>query len=188
MAAGAAAPAVTAPAPAEAAGSYQPPPQPPPLEAAVRSEGPSQAGGGTPAPPPAGVAVGPAAGSLGMGMVKKKRGRPRKYGPDGSLLMPLSPKPISASAPPSEYHPAPGMKRGRGRPGDFVKKPQHAVELESLGEMVACSAGANFTPHVITVAAGEMLDEDSVRKEMFGPQVLAHPGVPYTALSRNPTP
>lgn len=24
------------------------------------------------------------------------------------------------------------------------------------GEMVACSAGANFTPHIITVAAGEV--------------------------------
>lgn len=123
-------------APAEAAGSYQPPPQPPALEAvAARSEGPSQAGGGTTAPPPAAMEVGPAAGSVGMGMVKKKRGRPRKYGPDGSLLKPLSPKPISASAPPGEYHPAPGMKRGRGRPGDFVKKPQHSVELESLGIM-----------------------------------------------------
>ncbi|XP_010905897.1 AT-hook motif nuclear-localized protein 1 [Elaeis guineensis] len=170
LTAGAAAPAVTAPA--EAAGSYQPPPQQPPLEAAARSEGPSQAEGGTAAPRPAGVAVGPAAGSVGMGMVKKKRGRPRKYGPDGSLLMPLSPKPISASAPPGEYHPAPGMKRGRGRPGDFVKKPQHAVELESLGEMVACSAGANFTPHVITVAAGEDVTMKIISFSQQGPRAI----------------
>lgn len=28
--------------------------------------------------------------------------------------------------------------------------------LFAAGEMVACSAGANFTPHVITVAAGEV--------------------------------
>ncbi|KAL9406337.1 hypothetical protein Peur_003309 [Populus x canadensis] len=38
----------------------------------------------------------PAAGSL---PVKKKRGRPRKYGPDGSVTVTLSPKPISSAAP-----------------------------------------------------------------------------------------
>ena len=31
--------------------------------------------------------------------VKKKRGRPRKYGPDGSVALALSPKPISSAAP-----------------------------------------------------------------------------------------
>lgn len=32
---------------------------------------------------------------------KKKRGRPRKYGPDGSARIVLSPTPISSSAPPA---------------------------------------------------------------------------------------
>ncbi|EHA8590743.1 putative AT-hook motif nuclear-localized protein 3 [Cocos nucifera] len=133
--------------------------------------------------------MGPVSGSVATGMMKRKRGRPRKYRPDGSLIMPLSPVPISASVPPGEYHSAPGMKRGRGRPGEFVKKPKQGIELESLaseeisgngksgaiiilidwnyplcedrlGEMVACSAGANFTPHVITVAAGELRNSE----------------------------
>lgn len=33
------------------------------------------------------------------------------------------------------------------------------VELFLVGELVACSVGANFTPHVITVAAGEVKAE-----------------------------
>jgi len=62
--------------------------------------------------------------------VPKKRGRPRKYGPDGSLIRPLNATPISASAPmptavaPGQYTPASAvgaaMKRGRGRPLDFA--------------------------------------------------------------------
>ncbi|KAL5232054.1 hypothetical protein ABZP36_030830 [Zizania latifolia] len=60
--------------------------------------------------------------------VGKKRGRPRKYGPDGSLIRPLNATPISASVPMAAsavglYTPASAvgaaMKRGRGRPLDF---------------------------------------------------------------------
>lgn len=68
---------------------------------APRSEVPSQHGA---VPPESGNAVlGVSPVSLGMdgGTLKKKRGRPRKYGPDGSVNMPLSPSPISSSAPPS---------------------------------------------------------------------------------------
>jgi hypothetical protein len=71
--------------------------------------------------------------------VPKKRGRPRKYGPDGSLIRPLNATPISASAPMAaavaagQYTPASAvgaaMKRGRGRPLDFAaaagKQHQH---------------------------------------------------------------
>lgn len=60
---------------------------------------------------------------------KKKRGRPRKYGPDGSLLLPLNPTPISTSAPAGGDF----GKRGRGRPLDYAKKSQHGFELEPLG-------------------------------------------------------
>nr|XP_010909702.1 AT-hook motif nuclear-localized protein 1 [Elaeis guineensis] len=176
MTSGMAAPAMTPPA--EAAESYQPPqpPPPPPAQAEVAtgaaSEGPSQVGGVTTAPPPQAVAMGSVSGSVATGVMKKKRGRPRKYRPDGSLIMPLSPVPISASVPPGEYHSAPGMKRGRGRPGDFVKKPKHGIELESLGEMVACSAGANFTPHVITVAAGEDVTMKIISFSQQGPRAI----------------
>jgi hypothetical protein len=82
-------------------------------------------------------------GALALGpvamKVPKKRGRPRKYGPDGSLIRPLNATPISASAPMAaavaagQYTPASAvgaaMKRGRGRPLDFAaaagKQHQH---------------------------------------------------------------
>ncbi|RWV97944.1 hypothetical protein BHE74_00041796 [Ensete ventricosum] len=131
----------------------------------------------------AAVVVGPAAATPVAEPTKKKRGRPRKYGPDGRLLQPLNPLPISASVPSGvEYTPAAAVgaaiKRGRGRPVGLVSKsPRYGVDFEPLGipstlfvlcslflllselcdagDMVACSAGANFTPHIITVASGE---------------------------------
>ncbi|CAN1842660.1 AT-hook motif nuclear-localized protein 3 [Linum perenne] len=81
---------------------------------------------------------------------KKKRGRPRKYGPDGKLTTALSPTPISAAVPISRDYSSPSpasWKRGsRGRGLHSVKK-QHRTQYETLG--------ANFTPHVISVNAGE---------------------------------
>ncbi|KAL3521450.1 hypothetical protein ACH5RR_019599 [Cinchona calisaya] len=87
--------------------------------------------------------------------VKKKRGRPKKYGPDGSVAMALSPMPISASIPLAGDFSA--WKQSRGRSIDSYKK-KHKSELESpvpAGDRLAYSVGANFTPHVITVNAGE---------------------------------
>ncbi|KAK7389975.1 hypothetical protein VNO78_25272 [Psophocarpus tetragonolobus] len=77
--------------------------------------------------------------------VKRKRGRPRKYGPDGAVSLALTPAPAS--------HPGalPGQKRGRGRPPGSGKKQQ----LASLGELMSGSAGMGFTPHIITIAVGE---------------------------------
>ncbi|XP_047962986.1 AT-hook motif nuclear-localized protein 3-like [Salvia hispanica] len=77
---------------------------------------------------------------------KKKRGRPRKYAAaDGSILA-LSPMPISASIPFT---------------GDYSERPlnssmkKHKLDFSSPGGELACSAGGSFTPHVITVNAGE---------------------------------
>lgn len=62
------------------------------------------------------VALTPAAATNG----KKKRGRPRKYGPDGTVAPTLSPMPISSSIPlTGEF---PGWKRGRGRSVESIKK------------------------------------------------------------------
>ncbi|CAK7337097.1 unnamed protein product [Dovyalis caffra] len=82
---------------------------------------------------------------------KKKRGRPRKYAPDGTLNTALSPMPISSSIPLGDFS---AWKRGRGRPIESVKK-QHNYEYESTGDKIAYFVGANFMPHVITVNAGE---------------------------------
>ncbi|KAG6514276.1 hypothetical protein ZIOFF_024623 [Zingiber officinale] len=101
-------------------------------------------------------------GRLGKGVsqvepVKRKRGRPRKYGQEGSVALALSP--ISTSAPTSSVigsvsasgSGVPTQKRGRGRPPGTGRK----QVLASLGDWVAGSAGMGFTPHVITIAVGE---------------------------------
>ncbi|KAL5976441.1 hypothetical protein ACLOJK_020773 [Asimina triloba] len=81
-----------------------------------------------------------------MMMGRKKRGRPRKYGPDGSMALGLSP---GFASPPTLLDFS--AKRGRGRPPGSGKRQL----LTALGGWVASSAGGNFTPHVVTVAAGE---------------------------------
>ncbi|PUZ73842.1 hypothetical protein GQ55_1G020100 [Panicum hallii var. hallii] len=152
-----------------------------------------------PAAPTAAPAV-PAA-VAGRGDGKRKRGRPRKYGPDGSLLRPLNATPISASVPDdaggAQYTPAAAvgavMKRGRGRPVGFVSRatpisvavtaaaPTAAVvvsapgpqpQLGPLGELVACASGANFTPHIINVAAGEDVNMKVISFSQQGPRAI----------------
>ncbi|XP_055825167.1 AT-hook motif nuclear-localized protein 1 isoform X2 [Solanum dulcamara] len=83
---------------------------------------------------------------------KKKRGRPRKYGPDGKVNVALSPMPISASIPLAGDFSA--WKNSGSRPVDSFKT-KNKFEVETPGEKMAYSVGANFTPHVITVNAGE---------------------------------
>ncbi|CAL9757260.1 unnamed protein product [Musa acuminata subsp. burmannicoides] len=181
---------------AEGSRSFQPPPAALAV-GVVGEEKPAGEAGGMAAPvaPLAGLVVGPA--GVGVeGKVKKKRGRPRKYGPDGSLLRPLNPMPISASAPTGlEYTSVAAvgaaMKRGRGRPlGSVSKSPPYGFELEDpLGEMVACSAGANFTPHVITVPAGEDVTMKIISFSQQGPRaicILSANGVISNVTLRQP--
>lgn len=119
------------------------------------------------APPPS-MVVPPGHGT-GSEMMKKKRGRPRKYAPDGSLAITLSPMPISASIPMNGDFP--GWNQGRAQPVDtFIKKSLN-YELETNpGDRIAYFVGTNFTPHVITVNAGE----DVSMKVMFFSQQGAH--------------
>ncbi|CAH8353973.1 unnamed protein product [Eruca vesicaria subsp. sativa] len=109
--------------------------------------------------------------SSGSDLTKKKRGRPRKYAPDGSLnprasRPTLSPTPISSSIPFSgDYNSH--WKRGKAQQQqqhvDFVKKP-HGFEYGSSPATptppppsagLSCYVGANFTTHQFTVNAGE---------------------------------
>lgn len=82
---------------------------------------------------------GPANVTISAGMptsgepVKRKRGRPRKYGPDGTIS---TMSPTANSAPPASSAPAsslasPVQKRGRGRPPGSGSKQQ----LAALGEL-----------------------------------------------------
>ncbi|KAK9143685.1 hypothetical protein Syun_013085 [Stephania yunnanensis] len=120
--------------------------------------------------------------SVGLGgtatVVKKKRGRPRKYGPDGTVsTLALSPMPISASAPPPQVSRISGEKqqRGRGRPTGVLNKIYNKVEIDNSGgkgEWVSCSSGLNFTPHVITVAAGEDVTMKIISFSQQGPRAI----------------
>ncbi|XP_011100109.1 AT-hook motif nuclear-localized protein 10 [Sesamum indicum] len=103
---------------------------------------------------------------------KRKRGRPRKYGPDGSMAISMASQqqPISIAMPQQQHtfspqaaapslnlqmeaHPpvggsaAPTVKKARGRPRGSSNKKQ---QKEALG-----SNGLGFVPHVLNVNAGE---------------------------------
>ncbi|KAL7165219.1 hypothetical protein ACSBR2_040993 [Camellia fascicularis] len=152
---------------------------------APRTENPSQAAGPTPAPTTQlGVSL-PAVG--GAPTVKKKRGRPRKYGPDGTVTMALSPKPISSSAP-SPVIDFSAAKRGKVRPVGSASK-QHKMEVDNLGDWVSCSVGANFTPHIITVNAGEDVTMKVISFSQQGPRaicILSANGVISSVTLRQP--
>ncbi|GER44182.1 AT hook motif DNA-binding family protein [Striga asiatica] len=156
------------------------------------SENPPQATGSSPpaaatvAPAPVSAAHPPgpadAAGGVGIGAAsisKKKRGRPRKYGPDGSVAAKaLSPKPISSSAPPPVIDFSAVGKRGKVRPVTLpAKVPEPLrVEYDGLGmrngEWVSCSVGANFTPHIITVNTGEDVTMKIISFSQQGPRAI----------------
>ncbi|KAK6158061.1 hypothetical protein DH2020_005375 [Rehmannia glutinosa] len=106
--------------------------------------------------------------------LKKKRGRPRKYGPDGSVAKALSPKPISSSAPPPVIDFSAVGKRGKVRPvGSAAKLPPVRMEYDGLaGDWVSCSVGANFTPHIITVNAGEDVTMKIISFSQQGPRAI----------------
>ncbi|CAH9134236.1 unnamed protein product [Cuscuta epithymum] len=109
---------------------------------------------------------------------KKKRGRPRKYSPDGGIALALSPAPVSpissmaghgdsgggtgtSSAAPnnsSENQP----KKARGRPPGSGKR-----QLDAVG-----STGIGFTPHVITVQAGEDVAKKITTFSQLGPRTV----------------
>ncbi|URD93168.1 AT hook motif domain containing protein [Musa troglodytarum] len=106
--------------------------------------------------------------------VKRKRGRPRKYGPDG--IVALAPTSAAASVPqgaggcsplfPGTTKPvswADPTKKASGRPSGSGKKQQMAA----LG-----SAGIGFTPHVITVKTGEDVSSKIMSFCQHGPRAV----------------
>ncbi|KAF5460678.1 hypothetical protein F2P56_020529 [Juglans regia] len=95
-----------------------------------------------------GISMGVSPGVHSGEPVKKKRGRPRKYGPDGSVSLRLSSMSASPTTPGSN---ALTQKRARGRPPGSGRKQQ----LATLGEWMNSSAGVAFAPHVITIGVGE---------------------------------
>ncbi|XP_022760056.1 AT-hook motif nuclear-localized protein 5-like isoform X2 [Durio zibethinus] len=98
---------------------------------------------------PHGINTGMSSGMPPGEPIKKKRGRPRKYAPDGQVSLGLLPMP--AKPKPSSGSDAYGQKRNRGRPPGSGRKQQ----LATLGEWMNSSAGLAFAPHVVTVGIGE---------------------------------
>nr|KYP67062.1 hypothetical protein KK1_013382 [Cajanus cajan] len=76
---------------------------------------------------------------------KKKRGRPRKYSPDGNIALGLGPGPGPGPTHASSSSAEPPAKKHRGRPPGSGKK-----QMDALG-----IGGTGFTPHVILAEAGE---------------------------------
>ncbi|XP_062155693.1 AT-hook motif nuclear-localized protein 9-like [Alnus glutinosa] len=115
--------------------------------------------------------------------VKRKRGRPRKYGPDGTVSLALSP---SSSTHPGKSSITSSQKRGRGRPPGTGRKQQ----LASLGEWLSGSAGMGFTPHIITIAIGEDIATKIMSFSQQGPRaicVLSANGAVSTVTLRQPS-
>ncbi|KAI5598507.1 hypothetical protein POPTR_002G148600v4 [Populus trichocarpa] len=128
------------------------------------------------------------AGLTGGTTEKKKRGRPRKYGPDGAVARALSPMPISASAPSPGGDYSAG-KPGKVWPGSYEKKKYKKLGMENLGEWAANSVGTNFTPHVITVNAGEDVTMKVISFSQQGPRaicILSANGVISNVTLRQP--
>ncbi|PRQ18751.1 putative PPC domain, AT hook, DNA-binding protein [Rosa chinensis] len=104
---------------------------------------------------------------------KKKRGRPRKYSPDGNIALGLAPTQIPASAPVAAaagphgessgtMSSDPPAKKNRGRPPGSGKK-----QLDALG-----AGGVGFTPHVIMVQAGEDIASKVMSFSQQGPRTV----------------
>ncbi|XP_021748194.1 AT-hook motif nuclear-localized protein 9-like [Chenopodium quinoa] len=113
--------------------------------------------------------------------MRRKRGRPRKYGIDGKMSSDLS----SVSAAPRIINTS-TEKRGRGRPpGSGRKQP-----LAPFGKFVSGSAGVGFTPHVIQVAAGEDIASKLLAFAQQGPRavcILSANGAVSTVTLRQPS-
>ncbi|GMJ12497.1 hypothetical protein HRI_004918900 [Hibiscus trionum] len=107
--------------------------------------------------------------------IKKKRGRPRKYAPDGNIALQLAPTTPMATH--SANHGGsdsvglgsvgaavePPPKRNRGRPPGSGKR-----QIDALGGV----SGVGFTPHVITVNAGEDIASKITSFSQQGPRAV----------------
>ncbi|GJN26589.1 hypothetical protein PR202_gb14532 [Eleusine coracana subsp. coracana] len=130
--------------------------------------------------PDAAVLQPPGAGGAPVGeLVKKKRGRPRKYGPDGTVGMGLKSAASADSGGGGGSNSNPDGKR-RGRPPGSGKKKQ----LDALG-----SSGTSFTPHIITVKPNEDVASKIMAFSQQGPRttcIISANGALCTATLRQP--
>ncbi|XP_074273019.1 AT-hook motif nuclear-localized protein 11-like [Silene latifolia] len=136
---------------------------------------------------PNGLGAGPASLQLSATPMRRKRGRPRKYGADGRAALALSS--ISAAR---QAGNASIEKRGRGRPPGSGRKQQQQQQQQPapFGRMVSSSAGIGFTPHVITVTTGEDISAKMLAFAQKGGRaicILSANGAVSTATIRHPS-
>ncbi|XP_059312693.1 AT-hook motif nuclear-localized protein 9 [Lycium ferocissimum] len=113
--------------------------------------------------------------------VRRKRGRPRKYGVQGAMPLTLNPPPSTQAMALN-----PTQKRGRGRPPGSGRKQQ----LASFGGWLSNIGGIGFTPHVITIAVGEDITAKIMSFSQQGPRsicILSANGVVSTVTLRQPS-
>ncbi|KAL3650656.1 hypothetical protein CASFOL_007059 [Castilleja foliolosa] len=136
----------------------------PPLDHHLQSEGGGGSGSGGGAAAGGGFATEPA---------RKKRGRPRKYSPDNSIGLGLSPAPGTQISSAMAHNGSAGSgggtpssenaaKRNRGRPPGSLKKQMNALGAPGIG----------FTPHIITVNAGEDVASKIMAFSQQGPRTV----------------
>lgn len=131
----------------------------------------------------------PVSGGIPTSLVKKKRGRPRKYGPDGVAAGGgetgglLSPLPISASAPPASGGYS-EIKFGEveGTGGGFVAEKKKKLKMNSESKLKSSygstdlggkiSSGGSFTPHMVTVNPGEDVTSKIISLTKDGPRSI----------------
>ncbi|KAD3069196.1 hypothetical protein R6Q59_016829 [Mikania micrantha] len=118
---------------------------------------------------------------------KKKRGRPRKYDPDGVVAnaggesgSTLSPIPISACSPPASggYSEIKFGESGGSGDGEKKKvkmssletKPKHGYGSMHLGDRI--SSGGSFIPHMVTVNPGEDVTSKIISFTKDGPRSI----------------
>ncbi|KAL2322903.1 hypothetical protein Fmac_027282 [Flemingia macrophylla] len=102
-------------------------------------------------------------------LAKKKRGRPRKYSPDGDIALGLAPTHVSPPPSAAAAGDSAGTasaegpaKKHRGRPPGSGKK-----QMDALG-----AGGVGFTPHVIIVETGEDITAKIMAFSQQGPRTV----------------
>ncbi|XP_010055329.2 AT-hook motif nuclear-localized protein 8 [Eucalyptus grandis] len=125
-------------------------------------------------------------GGFSIEPAKKKRGRPRKYTPEGNIALGLGPASVHSSSGGDHHHhhhhgggggggtsggggdgnltgsSEPQSKKHRGRPPGMGKK-----QMDALG-----AGGVGFTPHVIHVDAGEDVASKIMAFSLQGPRTI----------------
>ncbi|XP_030533653.1 AT-hook motif nuclear-localized protein 8 isoform X1 [Rhodamnia argentea] len=119
-------------------------------------------------------------GGFSIEPAKKKRGRPRKYTPEGNIALGLGPTSVHSSSGGDHHHHHGGGTSGGGGDGNLTGSSEHQAKKHrgrppGLGkkQMDALGVGGvGFTPHVIHVDAGEDVASKIMAFSLQGPRTI----------------